>query len=236
MCQYQQDPLPAAGVLIQADSIQYYSVLPQFDLLYCAWDMGLMGGEDNDYTVGAVVGRAAGRFYLVDVIREQADTVRQLQMVREIDNKYPHLARHIVESGAGGDPIMSMLQREIGNFERLLPRQYGGSKENRVKATLPLYAESRVLLPDLAVFVGDCLHELIGFPNAKQDDFTDAFTYALLWGVQYDGTGEIYLGLDAPGLHWHSTQTLADKQAQELVWTGDTPTNMSRRNARSIFV
>ena len=194
--QYQQNPLTEGGNLLQTSWFQYYKEKPlAYDLLYTSWDMALKEGENNDYTVGLLIGKIGSSFYVLDCKREKADTPRQLNMIREYANYYPAISTHLVEGG-NGDPIASMLKREIGNFTILLPRSYGGSKENRVRAAIPLFLESRVYFPQTAEWLPDLIQELTAFPRGKHDDQLDALIYALLWGVQYDSLTSTYIGLN----------------------------------------
>lgn len=235
--QYQQEPLTEGGNLLQTGWFQYYSELPHIDTYYTCWDFALKEGENNDYTVGLLMGKSGTSFYVLDIKREKADTPRQLDMIREYDNAYPHIVKHLVEGG-NGDPIASMLKREIGNFEILLPRTYGGSKENRVRATIPLFLENRVFLPMQAEWLGDFVQELTAFPRGKHDDQLDSLVYALLWGVQYDSTSSVYIGL-------HGTQTpfsIEEKARQQSQlnydWQkerADVVGTTTRSNIRSIF-
>jgi predicted phage terminase large subunit-like protein len=231
--QYQQQPLTEGGNLIKTEWFQYYTELPHIDMYYTCWDFALKSGENNDYSVGLLMGRSGSSFYVLDIKREKADTPRQLNMIREYQNAYPHITKNLVEGG-NGDPIVSMLQREIGNFEVLLPRTYGGSKENRVRATIPLFLESKVFFPASATWLVDLVKELASFPG-KHDDQVDALVYALLWGVQYDSTGSTYLELhratDIP-------RTVEEKSRQGYNWqkeSVDVLGSTSTRNIRSIF-
>lgn len=236
--QYQQEPLTEGGNLLRTEWFQYYTELPQIDTYYTCWDFALKSGENNDYTVGLLMGKSGTSFYVIDIKREKADTPRQLNMVREYDNAYPHISRHLCEGG-NGDPIVSMLKREIGNFEILLPRTYGGSKENRVRATIPLFLESKVFLPMQAEWLGDFVQELTAFPRGKHDDQLDSLVYALLWGVQFDSTSSTYVGLhqmtDTPlNIEEKARQqsTMAYNWQQEKI---DVLGSTSNSNIRSIF-
>jgi predicted phage terminase large subunit-like protein len=238
LTQYQQQPLSEGGNLLKTEWFQYYTELPQIDIYFTCWDFALKSGENNDYTVGLLIGKSGTSFYVLDIKREKADTPRQLNMVREYDNAYPHIQAHLVEGGQG-DPIVSMLKREIGNFEILLPRTYGGSKENRVRATIPLFLESRVFLPMQAEWLGDFVQELTAFPRGKHDDQLDCLVYALLWGVQFDSTGSTYVGLhrmvDTPlNVEEKARQqsTMAYNWQQEKI---DVLGSTSNSNIRSIF-
>lgn len=236
--QYQQNPLTEGGNLLKTEWFQYYTELPQIDTYYTCWDFALKSGESNDYSVGLLIGKSGSSFYVLDLKREKADTPRQLNMIREYDNAYPHIVKHLLEGG-NGDPIASMLEREIGNFEILLPRTYGGSKENRVRATIPLFLESRVYLPMSAEWLGDFVQEITAFPRGKHDDQVDALVYALLWGVQYDSTGSTYVGLsrmvDTPlnieERARQQSQLAYDYQKERIDILGNT----SSSNIRSIF-
>lgn len=237
--QYQQLPLVEGGNLLKTDWFKYYTELPQIDTYYTSWDMALKSGEDNDYSVGLLMGKSGTSFYVIDVKREKADTPRQLNMIREYDNAYPHIQTHLIEGGSG-DPIVSMLKREIGNFTILLPRTYGGSKENRVRAAIPTFLEGHVYFPADALWLGDFVKELIAFPRGgKNDDQLDALIYALLWGVQFDNTSSTYVGLhrmvDTPLTIEEKTRKQSvmdyDYQKERIDVLGST----SNSNIRSIF-
>ena len=69
--QYQQNPMPVEGGLIQRDWLQYYSpaAKPEFRMIVQSWDTANKAGELNDYSVCTTWGLCDGKFYLLHVYR-----------------------------------------------------------------------------------------------------------------------------------------------------------------------
>lgn len=238
-CQYQQDPLPAEGNLLKADYIKLYEQLPsKFDIVYSIWDFSFDDTPDSSYTAGVVIGKTDNTYYILDLYKERADINRQLNMVRESYNDHRDISACIIEAKANGSAVNKMLQREIENIILIDPRNYGGSKENRFNATLPIYISNRVFLPINKPFFQDMMKDLIGFPRIKDNDVVDVITYGLLWGEDNTGLGEWYSGQQT-GTNYDQYFIKEKKSIEEkrILYNEVCSTNnYSRSAARNLFL
>ena len=86
------------------------------------------------------------------------------------------MARKVVERAAAGASLVTSLRLEVPGLIDIPPQ---GSKEQRVQAVLAFYEAGNVHLDEHWSRLGDAVHELQLFPNARHDDFTDAMSLAL---------------------------------------------------------
>lgn len=49
--QYQQNPIPAKGNVINFDDLRFFDSLPNTGIVFQSWDIALKDGKDNDYSV-----------------------------------------------------------------------------------------------------------------------------------------------------------------------------------------
>jgi predicted phage terminase large subunit-like protein len=245
--QYQQDPVPEGGNLIQLDWLQYYN-RHDFDSTFSStvsqwlsvWDLSFDGGTDNDYTVGLVLAYTTdGKFVVYDLWREKATFTRQLQMMRELVNKHPQVCLHLVENLANGTALINTLQREINGLTPILPRTYGHSKSMRLQACVPAIMEGRLWIPRDTTYSVDVVKELVGFPLATNDDIVDCIAYAINHCLVTQDIGVTYTGLhkmvDTPLNAEEKARALStlayDYQKERVDVLGST----SNSNIRSIF-
>ncbi len=70
--QYQQRPVPLEGNLVKRDWFRFYDLPPQpgpGDLVVQSWDIAMMTGEANDYSVCTTWRMVKADYYLIDVFR-----------------------------------------------------------------------------------------------------------------------------------------------------------------------
>ena len=70
--QYQQRPVPLEGNLIRRDWFRFYDHLPDQrlgDRIVQSWDIAMMTGEANDYSVCTTWRMVESDYYLIDVFR-----------------------------------------------------------------------------------------------------------------------------------------------------------------------
>ncbi len=245
--QYQQDPVPEGGNLIQLEWLQYYNH-HDFDNLFSStvshwlsiWDLSFDGGINNDYTVGLVLAYTTdGKFVIYDLWREKATFTRQLQMMRELVNKHPQVQTHLIENLANGTALINTLQREINGLTPILPRTYGHSKSMRLQACVPAIMEGRLWIPRDTVYSVDIVKELVGFPLAGADDIVDCVAYGINHCLSTQDIGTVYTGLhkmtDTPPTTEEKARALStlayDYQKERIDVLGST----SNSNIRSIF-
>ena len=88
--QYQQNPTPAGGAIVQAEWIRYYdsgAPLPPFTMLLQSWDTANKSGELNDFSVCTTWGVYKEEYYLLDVYRRRLNYPELRSKVIELKEK-----------------------------------------------------------------------------------------------------------------------------------------------------
>lgn len=187
--QYQQNPAPLEGGIIQRKWLKYYRELPstaadgsaiRSSRWIQSWDCSFKDTRESDYVVGQVWRRIDSNYYLIDQVRERMDFVRTCQAIRQMTAKYPQATAKLIEDKANGPAVITSLRSQIDGIIRINPTD---SKAGRLNAVSPLFQAGNVFLPEpsKAPWIGDFVEELTRFPKAANDDQVDACTQALLY-------------------------------------------------------
>jgi predicted phage terminase large subunit-like protein len=176
---YQQRPSAAEGNLIKREWIKYYKQLPpSFDEMLISVDASFKGNTNSDYCVLSVWGKDKARKYLVDLIRDRMNFPSTIAALRSLVTKYPKAHAKLIEDKANGSAIIDYLKQEISGIIPITPKE---SKEARLSAVSTEFESGSVFFPDprICSWIGDCVEELVTFPNGKHDDFCDSTSQAL---------------------------------------------------------
>jgi predicted phage terminase large subunit-like protein len=184
--QYQQRPVPLEGNLIRRDWFRYYDQLPQAAgrRIVQSWDIAMMTGDTNDYSVCTTWHIIKEDYYLVDVFRARL--------------QYPDLRRKVAglaaQHGAGtslienAGPGMALLQDLCRDLPRGMARPIGqkvhGSKLDRMEAQSAKIEAGHIYLPRKAEWLDTFLLELLAFPYGRHNDQLDSVSQFLKWAAQ----------------------------------------------------
>ena len=183
--QYQQRPVPLEGNLIRRDWFRYYDHLPQGSArrIVQSWDIAMMTGDANDYSVCTTWQMIKADYYLVDVFRARLQYPDLRRKVASLAAK--HGAETILIEDAG--PGMALLQDLWRDLPRGMPRPIGqkpeGSKADRMVAQSAKIEAGHVHLPREADWLDTFLLELLAFPNGRHDDQVDSVSQFLKWAA-----------------------------------------------------
>lgn len=188
---YQQRPSPEEGGGVKrAWWNYYYSGHPPADaeVWIQSWDLAFKDLKASDYVVGQVWCRHAGRFYLVDQVRERMNSVDTIHAIRNFTMRYPKATAKLIEDKANGPAVIATLQNEVAGIIPVKPR---GSKDARLEAVIPLIHSGNVHVPGKknakdewvasSNWVAEFIEEHAAFPNGTNDDQVDACTQALTY-------------------------------------------------------
>jgi predicted phage terminase large subunit-like protein len=175
--QYQQEPVPAGGNLIQRAWLRYYDQAPSpLDRRIVSWDTASTLGEASDYSVGTVWGAKGLDFYLLDIVR---DRLRATDLRRHIVTLHERWEADItlIEDTELGRAIT----HELHDSRTLRPILWKpiGSKQARMEAQAARFETGQVHFPRHHPALGEYEGEILAFPSGRHDDQVDSTSQAL---------------------------------------------------------
>lgn len=176
---YQQRPAPDGGNLFHPDWWQFYAVddsLPDFDRVMLSVDCTFTDAKTSDYVVGAVIGQAGNRYYVLDLAREKLDVVGTMAMISRLYKRHnPNGC--LIELAASGYAVYQMLRQKVPGMIGYNP--HGKSKVARASGIIPVVEAGNVYLPQSAPWLESFINEFSLFPASKNDDMVDAISMAI---------------------------------------------------------
>lgn len=175
---YQQRPAPEGGNMFDPSWWQYYShdtPLPVFQRVMLSVDATFTATSKSDYVVGAVVGQAGSRFYVLDLVREKLDVIGTMAMIGRMYQKH-QLNGTVIELAASGYAVYQMLEKKVPGLIGFRPEK---SKESRAAGCVPVVEAGNVYLPSSATWLDAFISEFSLFPASKNDDMVDALVMAV---------------------------------------------------------
>lgn len=187
---YQQNPVPDEGIYFTKDMIRFTSSLPLITdmYLFAAWDLAVGEKQQNDFSVGVVLGLDyQGQIHVVDMIRIKANIHKVAEAVVAQYKKYPSILEIGIEKGQLELSLMPQLNKLLKK-EKLYPtfnHELRPISDKWVRAR-PLQGRMQmgtVLFPHNQTWTESAIAELLRFPGGIHDDIVDA----LAWGVRMMG-------------------------------------------------
>jgi predicted phage terminase large subunit-like protein len=179
--QYQQNPMPLAGIIVKSEWIRLYepSDLPsRFIFTLQSWDTANKSGELNDFSVCSTWGVLNRHYYLLDVFRKRLNYPDLKRAVKEQARKHD-VNIVLIEDKASGTQLIQDLKAEGMFGIRPYDPPAGSDKTLRLYAQTAEFESGRVLLPRSAPWLDEYTRELTTFPGSKYDDQVDSTTAAL---------------------------------------------------------
>jgi len=176
--QFQQNPVPAEGIILNADWPGTYDKRPDRSkgTIVTSWDPAMTIGPGRSYTVGITIQEADGYYYVLDVFRRQVEFTDAVKaMTVESARHTPHAV--LIERASSGLPLENHLKTLGLHAISIKPDR---DKESRYRSVMPLFEAGRVLFPKDAPWLADLMRELLSFPNGDSDQ-VDALGQALTW-------------------------------------------------------
>jgi predicted phage terminase large subunit-like protein len=191
--QYQQRPVPLEGNLIRRSWFKAYDNPPanSFETkIVQSWDVAMMTGGQNDYSVCTTWLAHTNDAYLTHVYRDRLEYPDLRRKVIALATEYRATTILIEDAGPG----MNLLQDLRATMPQGMTRPIGikpeGSKIDRMAAQSAKIEAGHVHLPNSAPWLGEFLTELLSFPNGRHDDQVDSVSQFLRW-LQSDGYNQI---------------------------------------------
>lgn len=188
--QYQQRPAPAGGAFVLSKWFRRYAKedLPvEFDEIVQSWDTANTLSQWADWTVCTTWGRVGQNLYLLHVHREKLIFPDLVRCVLRLAARFnPDLV--LVEDHASGTQLLQVLKDQ--GFGRMRAIKPACDKETRIINQTAVIEAGFVWLPQDATWVENYLHELVVFPNGRNDDQVDSTSQALEYFTRWnDGKG-----------------------------------------------
>jgi predicted phage terminase large subunit-like protein len=182
--QYLQRPVPLEGNLIKRVWLRYYDDAPSrgpgFEIVQ-SWDVASTTGEINDWSVCTTWLKTKRRYYLLDVWRGRLEFPHLKRKLVALARE--HCPRRILIEQAG--PGLHLIQELKADPQSGVPVPIGikpeGDKLVRMEAQSARFEAEQVHLPKDAQWLGEFLHEILAFPNARHDDQIDSVSQFLNW-------------------------------------------------------
>lgn len=178
---YQQEPVPDEGAFFKAEWFQPVDTVPPRSALrvYGASDYAVTS-DGGDYTVHVVVGLDADdNLYLLDLVREQADSARWVETWCDLVLKWRPLewAEETGQIRSGVGPFLDKRARERRAW--CVRTQFPTRGDKAVRAqSIRARSTFGVRIPAGAPWRAEFIAECLRFPAGVHDDQVDAFGLA----------------------------------------------------------
>ena len=181
---FQQNPVPAEGLLFKVEKIATVPALPAGGIAVRAWDLASTAGG-GDWTVGAkIVRHQDGRFTIADIVRLQgspADVERAIVNTAAQDGRAVQIGLP-QDPGQAGKAQIAYLTSKLAGYRAV------SSPETGDKATRAGPLASQVEVGNVSVVAAawnrPLLDEMRDFPAGRFDDQVDALSRAFGMLVQ----------------------------------------------------
>jgi predicted phage terminase large subunit-like protein len=180
--QYLQRPVPIEGNLIKRAWIKWYESAPPRAVgtqVVQSWDVASTTGESRDWSVCTTWLTFKRNYYLLDVWRGRLEFPQLRHKLVALARE--HSPNRILIEQAG--PGLHLIQELRANPVSRVPVPIGikpiGDKLVRMEAQCARFEAGQVFLPKEAPWLSEFLHEILAFPNARNDDQIDSVSQFL---------------------------------------------------------
>lgn len=182
--QYQQDPLPATGNMVERKWLKRYAGLLKRlpgDKVIQSWDTASEENLAADYSVCITALVRGQNVYILDVFRERLKYPQLREQMLRLAKTW-RAETILVEYASSGRQLV----QSLGDDQRLGPATVLAvrpreSKEVRMDGQTDRIAGGQLLLPEDAPWLTEFEKEILGFPNGRYADQVDALSQLLRW-------------------------------------------------------
>jgi predicted phage terminase large subunit-like protein len=180
--QYLQQPVPLEGNLIRRSWFLTYDQLPRPVIqVVQSWDVAVLTGERNDYSVCRTWHIVNNDAYLAHVYRGRLEYPDLRRKVIALATEYKATNILIEDAGPGMNLVQDLRSGMPFGMARPIGIKPEGSKADRMAAQAAKIEAGHVYLPNDAPWLADYFSELLSFPYGKHDDQVDSTSQFLLW-------------------------------------------------------
>ncbi len=199
--QYQQNPVPDTGGIVEREWIRHWSPadLPKPHQMrwITSWDLAFDGEKNSQSRVAGGLFAAiriggSPRYFCVRAFAKHMNYPQTKKRFRELlggidphtkkrmtgDPTWKHARRHIIEKKANGAALLAEMKNEITGLVSVSPQD---SKGDRLVLHSDKFEAGEVWFPPelLCPQISELENEIVFFPNGDYDDFVDIVTQAL---------------------------------------------------------
>lgn len=179
--QYQQNPVPLEGGMIESKWIRYYDpaelpALKQGGKMIQSWDTGAKPGEENSFSACTTFLIKGDDYYLAHAERGRYTYPELLRKAKELGERFKPL-EILVEDASTGIVLAQELPKIVRARVKAVPVQ--GSKTMRLYLQQGKFEAGHVYFPKGASFLRELEDELFAFPKGKHNDLVDSLSQAL---------------------------------------------------------
>jgi predicted phage terminase large subunit-like protein len=202
--QYQQNPQPPLGNLVQREWLKFYTPAEKpdaFDTILQSWDTAVKDTELANFSVCTTWGVKSGKAYLLDVFRRKL-AFPALKKAIEAHAELHDATVVLIEDMSSGSQLIQQLRADGFSKVQAAP-SLDGNKIMRLNGQTPMIEGGFVLFPKQADWLESYLSELLSFPSSHYDDQVDSTVYALAWigdNPQFAGTY-----FKRPSIHYYES-------------------------------
>lgn len=182
--QYQQEPVPATGNLIDAAWLRSYdpaSLDRRGGRIVQSWDTASKDNPHNDWSVCITALLKDKKVYVLEVFRKRLKFPELKANAVLMARAHETRALLIEDQSSGTQLIQTLRAENLRGVPDPIARRVEQDKVARVAGVSAMIEAGQLLLPHEAPWVADFQSELLGFPNARHDDQVDALSQLLAW-------------------------------------------------------
>jgi predicted phage terminase large subunit-like protein len=193
---YQGVPTDTEGGVLKSENINRYKTVPEdimrkdgqgvhkkvIKRVTLSVDCAEKAKERNDWTAATVwIETTDGRHFLVHAGRARLEFTPLTKWIDTLATEWNVDQVLVVDKGAGTQYIQVRKEKPKG-FPVIPMSTMNKSKEFRFDGVTPMFAAGRVLFPEAGNdWIADLEHELLVFPNGKNDDYVDSVSQYLAY-------------------------------------------------------
>lgn len=176
--QYQQNPSPPKGGIIQVEWFQRYNVLPAFGDVVQSWDTAQKDRLTSAYSTCGTFHASATKSYLANMFREKLQYPELKRAVKNLAER-DRPSAILIENKASGIQLIQELRSETSL--PIIGIEPDADKVVRAFTEAAGVEAGLVFLPELAPWLSDFESEIRSFPGGEYADQVDTLTQFLRW-------------------------------------------------------
>jgi predicted phage terminase large subunit-like protein len=181
--QYQQEPSPLTGEIIDPQDFKYYNpyhALPEFDLVVLSVDCAFKAAKHNDFVAIQKWGFIGRQAYLLEKDTRHLGYVQTKEAIKAMLARGVPASSILIEDRANGSAVIEEMKAEDFGAS-VISVEPEGSKESRAHAAATDIHAGDVFLAEGAPWLAEWKKICAAFPRVTHDDDIDSMTQVLAW-------------------------------------------------------